>query len=221
LFTGVTTGGTYRADQLNRQKGEKMKKLVLSTVVMLALSIGGAALAEDKAPAAKPATKKDSVKRERTVTATAIVQAINLDKRIVTLKGPEGKVFDLKVGEEARNLPQVKVGDEVTVKYYESIAYRLLKPGEAPVPTQEAVVAGRAKPGEKPAGLVGQEMTITATIEAIDTKAQTATLKGPEGRSFTVKAQDPKNLTRVKVGDQVVITYTEAFAIAVEPAKKK
>ena len=68
-----------------------MKKLVLSTVVMLALSMGGAALAEDKAPADKPATKKSSVKRERTVTATAIVQAINLDKRIVTLKGPEGE----------------------------------------------------------------------------------------------------------------------------------
>ena len=198
-----------------------MKKLVLSTVVLLALAIGSAALAEDKAPAEKPATKKSSVKRERTITATAIVQAINLDKRIVTLKGPEGKIFDLKVGEEARNLPQVKVGDEVKVKYYESIAYRLLKPGETPVPPQEAVVAGRAKQGEKPAGLVGQELTITATIEAIDTKAHTATLKGPEGKSFTVKAQDPKNLASVKVGDQVVITYTEAVAIAVEPAKKK
>jgi hypothetical protein len=198
-----------------------MKKLALSTVVLFALSIGGAALAEEKAPADKPATKKTSIKRERTVTATAIVQAINLEKRIVTLKGPKGNVFDITAGEEVRNLPQVKVGDEVKIKYYESIAYRLLKPGEAPVPTQEAAVAGRAKQGEKPAGLVGQEVTITATIEAIDTKTHNVTLKGPEGKSFTVKAQDPKNLASVKVGDQVVITYTEALAIAVEPAKKK
>ena len=198
-----------------------MKKLVLLTVVMLALSIGGAALAEDKAPAANPATQKDSVKRERTVTATALVQAIDLDKRIVTLKGPKGNVFDLKVGEEARNLPQVKIGDEVKVTYYESIAFRLLKPGEAPVPAQEAAVVDRAKQGEKPAGMAGRQVTITATIEAIDTKKQMVTLKGPDGKSFTAKAQDPKNLARVKAGDEVVITYTEALAIAVEPAKKK
>ena len=198
-----------------------MKKLVLSTVVLLALSMAGTALAEDKAPADKSTTKRTSVKKERTVTATAIVQAIDLNKRIVTLKGPQGNVFDIKAGEEVRNLPQVKVGDEVKITYFESIAYRLLKPGEAPVPTQEAAVLDRAKPGEKPAGLAGRQVTITATIQAIDTKAQTATLKGPEGNSFTVKAQDPKNLASVKVGDEVVITYTEALAIAVEPAKKK
>jgi hypothetical protein len=198
-----------------------MKKIVLSTVVMLALSIGGTALAEDKAPAAKPAKKTTSVKKERTITATATVQAIDLEKRIVTLKGPKGNVFDLAVSEEARNLPQVKVGDEVKVKYYESIAVRLLKPGETPVPAQEAAVLDRAKPGEKPSGMVGHQVTITATIEAINTKKQMVTLKGPDGKSFTAKAQDPKRLASVKVGDDVVITYTEALAIAVEPAKKK
>jgi len=185
-------------------------------VTLMALSAGSVAIAADKAPT----TKRTEVKRERAVTATAIVQAIDLEKRIVTLKGAEGKIYDLKVGPEARNLPQLKVGDEVTVKYFESIAYRLLKPGEAPVPTQGAAVVERAKPGEKPGGVVAGEVTVTATIEAIDKKAQTATLKGPNGRSITVKAQDPKNLERVKVGDEVVITYTEAVAISVTAAKK-
>ena len=88
------------------------------------------------------------------------------------------------------------------------------------MPTQGAAVVERAKPGEKPGGVVAGEVTVTATIEAIDKKAQTATLKGPNGRSITVKAQDPKNLERVKVGDEVVITYTEAVAISVTAAKK-
>lgn len=88
-----------------------MKKLLAVTIAALfALSAGGAAMAEEKAPAKKP-----YVKRERTVTATATVEAIDLEKRVVTLKGQEGNVFDVAVGREARNLPQLKVGDEVTV----------------------------------------------------------------------------------------------------------
>jgi hypothetical protein len=37
----------------------------------------------------------------------------------------------------------------------------------------------------------------------------------------TVKARDPKNLDKVKVGDNVEITYTQALAISLDkPAKK-
>jgi hypothetical protein len=34
-----------------------------------------------------------------------------------------------------------------------------------------------------------------------------------------VKAQDPKNLEKVKVGDELEITYTEAVAISVEKTR--
>ena len=46
------------------------------------------------------------------------------------------------------------------------------------------------------------------------------TLKGPEGNVETVRVMDPKNLEKVKVGDRIVITYTEALAISVEAVKK-
>ena len=78
-----------------------------------------------------------------------------------------------------------------------------------------------SKPGETPAGAVGQEVTVTATITAIDKKAETVTIKGPKGNTETVKAQDPKNLDRVKVGDMVEITYAQALAVSLDkPAKK-
>jgi plasmid maintenance system killer protein len=64
-------------------------------------------------------------------------------------------------------------------------------------------------------------VTVTATVEAIDAKKNRVTLKGPEGKTQEIKVKDPKNLVNVKVGDQVVLTYTEALAISVEPAKKK
>ncbi len=197
-----------------------MKKLMVAMVAgMLALAVGGSALAEESKAEKAPA-KKPSGMKERTVTATATVQAIDMKTRVVTLKGAAGNVFDVTVGPEARNLPQVKVGDLVTVKYYESLAFKVYKKGEAPMGegTTEGIV--RAKPGEKPGGAAVSQVTVTATVEALDKKKHTATLKGPEGKSVVVKVQDPKNMENVKVGDEVMITYSEALAISVEKAKK-
>jgi Cu/Ag efflux protein CusF len=196
-----------------------MKKLLVFVVaVLFGLSISGLVFAEEKAPAAE---KPLSVKKEKVVSATATVEAIDLKTRVVTLKGPKGNVFDVTVGEQARNLPQVKVGDQVEVKYYESIALRLVKPGERVAGVQETEALARAKQGEKPGGMVGRQVTLTATITAIDKKKQMVTLKGPEGKTVTVKAENPENLKKVKVGDEIEVTYTEALAISVEKAKKK
>jgi Cu/Ag efflux protein CusF len=195
-----------------------MKKcFVLIMVVVFGLALAVGVMAEEKA-AAKGA--KPSGMKERTVKITATVQAIDLPKRVVTLKGEKGNVFDLKVGEEAKNLPQVKVGDLVTVQYYESLAFEVTKPGQA-VGAGAATTVASAKPGEKPAGMAAGQVTVTATVEAIDAKTNHVTLKGPEGKTQEIKVKDPNNLKNVKVGDQVTFVYTEALAISVEPAKKK
>jgi len=158
---------------------------------------------------------------ENFVTATATVEKIDLTTRMVTLKGAGGKLVTFKADERVKNLPQVKVGDEVIVTYYEAIAVKVLKPGETEPSVSLAEDVGTAKPGEKPAGVAAREITITATIEAIDKPTSSVTLKGPEGNSVTVKVRNPQRLEKVQVGDMVEITYTEAVAIAVEPAAKK
>jgi hypothetical protein len=191
--------------------------LIFLTVIVLGFSLAAIVLAEEKAA---PKTAKPSGMKERTVKVEATVQAIDLPKRVVTLKGSKGNIFDLKVGEEAKNLPQVKVGDLVTVQYYESLAFQVIKAGQAGVESSGSGVA-RAKPGGKPGGVAANQVTVTASIEAIDAKNNYVTLKGPEGKTQEIKVQDPKNLKNVKVGDQVVLTYTEALAVSVEPAKKK
>ena len=196
-----------------------MKKLLVFVVaVLFGLSTSGLVFAGEKAPATE---KPLSVKKEKVVTAIATVEAIDLQKRVVTLKGPKGNVFDVTVGEQARNLPQLKVGDQVEVKYYESLALRLVKPGEGVAGIQETSALARAKEGEKPGGIAGSQVTLTATITAINKKTHEVTLKGPEGKTITVKAEHPENLKKVKVGDEIEITYTEALAISVEKAKKK
>ena len=195
-----------------------MKKgLVVAAAVVLMLSLASGVFAqasEGAAPAEQP-----RVVKEMEAVMTATVVAIDLQKRIVTLKGEDGEVRDIKVGEEAVNLPQVKVGDLVTVKFYESIAVEVIKPGTVAGAGEKTAIV-RAKPGEMPGGMAARQVSVTATITAIDKQKSTITLKGPEGKLTTVKVQDPTNLEKVKVGDDLMITYTEALAISVEHVKK-
>jgi Cu/Ag efflux protein CusF len=153
-------------------------------------------------------------------TVTATVQAVDLEKRIVTLKGPEGRVFDLKVGPEARNLPQVKPGDIVVAKYFEAVAVEVKKGGVGLRSKESETAVSRAPLGEKPAGAVATTTTITANVIAVDAKKQVVTLEGPSGRSVHVKVKDPAVFSQIKVGEQVEMVITEAIAIAVEAPKK-
>jgi len=195
-----------------------MKKLfILTAAAVFMMCLGTGVFAEAKKGEVK-APKLD-VKKERTVTKTAKVQAINLKDRVVTLKDRDGNVFDLKVDESAQNLPQLKVGDEVVAKYYESIAFKMAKPGEAPMSSTRS--ATRAKLGEKPGGTETNQVTVVVTIMEIDPGKTFVVLKGPEGKVEKMKIAEPKNLEGLKVGDQVEITYTQALAIEVNPTKKK
>ena len=154
----------------------------------------------------------------REVSINATVEAIDYDKRTVDLKGPKGNVVTLKVGPEAKNFNQVKTGDRVTAKYFESTAIQVRKPNEPPFAESAVQVARK---GEKqPGGVVVETSEMTAVVEAINYKTRTVTLRGPQQKTVTLKVDDSvKRLNEVKKGDEIVIRRTEALAIDVKPAK--
>jgi hypothetical protein len=164
--------------------------------------------------AAKPKRQEAAV-----VTLRGTVEAVDKEKQTVTIKGPK-RTLTVRV-QDPKKLEAIKVGDPVVGKYYEAIAFEVKKPGTATpgVTSQQAVAS--SQPGATPAGAAGEQITITATITAIDKKAHTVTIKGPEGNTETVKARNPKNLDAVKVGDLVEITYTRALALALDKSAKK
>jgi Cu/Ag efflux protein CusF len=160
---------------------------------------------------------RDRVGRTDTVQMTAIVDRIDVARREVTVRSPSGRRLTFEVSPEVRNLPQVKRGDVVTVTYVESLVFQVRRPGEATPGTIAAAAAARAPEGAMPAGAVGKTVTVTTTVEAIDKAARTITLKMADGETRTLPVHDPANLEKVKVGDMVDITYSEAFAVSVEP----
>jgi translation initiation factor IF-1 len=161
--------------------------------------------------------KATAVQMQATATVTAVDQAT----RMLTLKTTNGKELTTEVPPEVKNLKQIKVGDVVTVSYTMALAFRL-NPAKA-VPSEATTAVATAKPGEKPAGVVGTVVTITARVEAIDLKENTVTFKGPRGKVRTVAVRDStykEMLKQLAVGDSVQVDYSEAVAITVKEGKK-
>jgi Cu/Ag efflux protein CusF len=151
-----------------------------------------------------------------TTKATATVVAVDQATRKVTLKPEKGEAFDFVAGPQVKNLAQVQAGDTVTVEYVESIALEVRRNDGTQPDLAITEAAGAAKPGEKPAGAIGQQVTISAVIVAIDTTTLRVTVKGPQGNLKVLQAKDPKKVAAVKVGDMVYVTYTEALGISVD-----
>ena len=203
--------------------GNPMKHALSLSVAALVGAAALPALAQSNPPAAKAAVIAASAPGTATlaaaVTVSASVTAIDKTTRQVTLKGPEGRENTVTAGPEVRNFDQVKVGDIVTVRYVESLTLTLKKDGKELRSMTETPAAVRAPAGERPAGAVGRQVEVTANVVALDAKTQTVTLKGPK-QTVELKVPDAGQFKLIKVGDQIQATFTEAVALAVEPAKK-
>lgn len=193
-----------------------MKKSYVFALVLAFMMIvaAGCSSLNKKDGTAEPS----GIVRGKAVVLTATVAAVDLNKRIVTLKDEEGNLRDFRIGKEAVNLPQVKVGDIVKIKFFESIAVEVTKPGKASGAGSATTIV-RAKPGEMPGGMITRQTSVTATVKAVDKEAGTISLIGPNGKTVKVKVPEPENLEQVNVGDDLMITYTEAEAISVEHPK--
>ena len=162
------------------------------------------------------ASDKPSISATQTVKITAVVEAIDLETRQVTLRGPEGNSRTITVSEDARNLDQVAPGDTVNAEYLQNLTIEVFaNDGMAPGAGSMSAVK-RASEGEMP-GMTAMDTTIvTATVEAIDIEANTFKLKWPEGIVKDDVARDPEKLKKADVGNLVVVSYTEAIAVVVE-----
>jgi hypothetical protein len=159
------------------------------------------------------------LRREATevVTFQARVKAIDLETRTVTLTGGAGEDAVFHADEGIKNLPQVRVGDLLTGTLAESVVLEVRPPTPDELASGAAIldVSATAPPGERPAGMFVRQIVAVLTIEAMDLAAGTATLRGPAGNARVIPVRDPRNLERVKVGDTVVATYTEALSLEV------
>ena len=158
----------------------------------------------------------EGIKLGEAMLVTAEVLAVNKADRMITLLGPDDNEVDIKVTEEARNFDQIKVGDQLRVKYFESVAIYLGDAGTQPE-VDAAVVVGRSAEGDKPGAYTVSTVDMSAAIVGIDRNERTLTLKLPDGDVVT-RDVDPsvQIFDTLRVGDTIHTRMTEAFAISVE-----
>lgn len=152
---------------------------------------------------------------KRTISGT--VEAIDQKARTLNLKNSAGEFVALDVPKTALNFEEIKIGDRVNATYYDNVTVRLKQPGEKDVDTLEGATTPAG--GEKAAGTVAAQRTMTATVVAIDSKVPSITFSGPNGWKYSRRVEDKKALSQVKVGDRVDFTWTEAVLIERVAAK--
>jgi Cu/Ag efflux protein CusF len=181
-------------------------RIVSAAAVLAALVIVPAA-----ARAQSPVTVGEAI------TETFTIEAIDSATRTVTLKDKDGYLEDVVCGPEVQRFDALKVGQSVTFRYYESLVTALKRADAAAKPSSSAGVT--RTPGKLPGGTLAQQFTTTVTIEAIDPKVPSVTIRKPNGARSSFRVQDPKNLQGFKAGDTVEVTYTQALAVSVTPPK--
>jgi len=203
--------GGHLNDQSERQGDIRMKTLC-TTALTGALAGMVVLLVSTTIRAQTKTLEGDAVVR------TVTVEAIEQSTRTLTVKGDKGIYETLQAAPDVKRFSELKVGDKITVRYYENVVVRVKKPGEAAVDVDSAALTKGQ--GARPAGTAATQRTITVTITEMDAKKGTVTVKGPNGYNYSRKVDDKKALSKLKVGDQLDMTWTEAMLISVDPPKK-
>ena len=92
------------------------------------------------------------------------------------------------------------------------LAMSAMAQDKAPTPTAAPTLSAIAD-----AMGVREKLTATATVLSVDQRNRLLTLKGEDGKPFSIKVGDEvRNLAQVQAGDTVVATYHQALAVALE-----
>ncbi|WP_295540546.1 copper-binding protein [uncultured Thiohalocapsa sp.] len=134
------------------------------------------------------------------------VMVVNTDTRLMTLKLADGTYKVLHVPPEVTRLDEIKIGDRVSITETTTALIELQTGRDAGAMGAEGETEVTAKPGDKPAGTITDELTLYGKVVGVDKAAGTVTVKGAETtRVFPVQSQ--ALLDELKVGDGVVARF--------------
>jgi hypothetical protein len=192
---------------------------------LIATACAATALAQQSGTGARTTVTSEpgSASVVRTVEVSSEVVRIDKGTRTLTLKTPQGDVgdtVDVVASDAVKNFDQIKVGDVVRARYTMALALKLKNTKDTTGGPSVSAGSTTAPPGERPAFTGARQITAIDEVTAVDPKESTITLKGAEGKVVTLEVRNPDQFKVIKPGDQIEVTYTEAVAVAVEPASQ-
>ena len=152
------------------------------------------------------------------ITVKGKVTAVDQTARTVTMREEQGHLVTVDVPASATRFEQVKVGDTVTISYYDRVTIRL-KPAGEPAVDRTAPPTTTPAGGDRPGGTLAAQRIATVTLTGWDAEHRVVSFNGPNGASYTrglLDSTDPRILSGLKVGERVDVTWTVATRFAVE-----
>ncbi|NUU39177.1 hypothetical protein [Pseudomonas sp. C2B4] len=148
--------------------------------------------------------------------STKVISVDAANKQVV-LEGPEGRQATVQLTEKAKNLDQLKPGDQVDIKVTRSVAAYLDTDVDKGLPGSiERSGEARAVPGSMPAGEAYRQVQVQLKITHIDLNKNQVTLENPKGQSKTLDIERPEvqaKLKDLKVGQSVNVVYTDLLQV--------
>ena len=166
--------------------------LVSSVALLCAVGMAGA----QTAPPAKTLAKT------ALLTYTGTITELDRTGRIITTSGPEGvHTWEIPQSITQAQIDGLKLGDVISVNYFDAISLRKKPAGEAVVDTVDPTTHIR---------------TATITVTAVDNATRTLTFTGANGRTYTrsvVDQADIELLRTVAPGDRADVSWYETMEI--------
>jgi len=190
-------------------------KLIKTLIVSLGMTAALPLLAQMQ-PAPPP------VGEAQLIELTATVEDVDADERLLTLKGPQGRVVILRVGPDVPSLDQVSPGDDVDVVYYRAAlqqAEKLDPSAERSGSVTDSASAAGVVEG-MPAGVGARTVRETVEVLGVDKYKKAVAFRDMNGRYQEVSVDAPHLehwLDDLSEGDKVRVVYTEALAVKIEP----
>jgi hypothetical protein len=153
------------------------------------------------------------------LTYTGTITDIDYADREMTLKGPQGDLETFVVDKKVQRFSEARVGDKVSLDYYLGVTAEVRPPTNEekanPLVVLDSATA-RTGTDAAPAAYDSRRVRAVVTIQAMDKSAQTVTSKARAGRYYTARVDDPSRLEKVRVGDSILMTFTEATAVSLK-----
>lgn len=151
----------------------------------------------------------------------AKVVSVDPAKHVVVLEGEGGHQVTVQLSDQAKNLANLKVGDQVNAVVTRSVAVVLDTDVDKSPPGSMASggIARSAKGSANPGGEAYRQVRVELKITKIDLKAHKVTLQDPEGRTKAVSVVDPKlqaRMKNLKVDQSVWVTYTDTLQVTTQ-----
>jgi hypothetical protein len=151
-------------------------------------------------------------------TIQGTVNTVNKETREITLIGSLGELIAFTASDAVERFDEIEVNDIIT---FEAWAYMLAEFRE---PTAEEIAepliiiaeGGKAPEGIDPAAAVGAVVKAVVTIEALNRQYMFSTVRGPMGNYSNIPMEDAELMTKLHIGQVVILTYAEAVAVSLE-----